>query len=1025
MNSSFSKPIVTVTQPAASGGKRLVVLGAGRPLAGFAHSALRLVDRHDKILDWILHAFRHVTTDVTFVGGYGAEQIGADHSAVRLVINPDWAETGAAWSLMSVPSEPVGDLFACYSDIVFRPEAVDRLMATPRDTVAVAVDWPSSSGRRLERSGREVVRVAGAEVTGVGAHGQGDVTEFVGIVRLPRAAVAELSSIKETATDNLRRGHLSALVGELVRRGYKVCAVPVNGHWSDLEDDRALTRFVFGTKAETIDRLRGRIRQASVPLQVRFTVEQWREDPQMLIDKLQRAFGADLLAVRSSSMIEDGFESSNAGRFVTELNVLNTAVDVKAAVQRVIESYGDDRQGHQVFVQPMVRDVVMSGVALSRTGRVGGPYVTVAWSSTSATDGVTSGEASDQRTFVVYRGQSHALRDIPEQLHKLLGVIEEIEYIADNDALDIEFAVDRSDRIHILQVRPLVLRHERTASSDNEVGELLGDAEARFRALTKAPLGQVGGRPIWGIMPDWNPAEMIGTRPGRLAFDLYAHLICDEVWATQRAEYGYRDVRPWPLIRQFAGHAYVDVRASFNSFVPANVDEETASSIVDAYLERLASRPELHDKVEFEVALTCWSFGFDERIAALAADAGCSRSRLDQLAQGLIDITRCGIGRVDSDLAQSAAFENKLVAQFAVGGAPLDVAYASLELCRREGTLPFAHLARGAFVATTLLRSAVRVGILENSRVQEFLRSIETVGRRFVADAAAVRAGTKPMAAFVSGYGHLRPGTYDIASASYGQAPERFLEPVVARAVIEDSPVFAWRDDETRRLTEGLAKAGIVVTIEQLDHFLRAAIRGREHAKFVFTRALSRALEELARWGQGLGIERAELAHLGLSDIVSVVRGVLPSNPTALRYRIEKSAAAGQLAGMIELPPLLFDIRDLYAFEYPATEPNYVTDKVVISTAVFVEGDEQPDFLDGRIVVIPRADPGFDWLFSHKIAALVTVFGGANSHMAIRAAEFGLPAAIGIGELRYRMLQEGGLIELNCRERRLRVLEMQ
>src|SRR5688500_9452216 len=93
--------------------------------------------------------------------------------------------------------------------------------------------------------------------------------------------------------------------------------------------------------------------------------------------------------------------------------------------------------------------------------------------------------------------------------------------------------------------------------------------------------------------------------------------------------------------------------------------------------------------------------------------------------------------------------------------------------------------------------------------------------RRFVADAAAVRAGAKPMAAFVSDYGHLRPGTYDIASASYGQAPERFLEPVVARAVIEESPVFAWRDDEARRLTEGLAKAGIVVTVEQLDHFLR------------------------------------------------------------------------------------------------------------------------------------------------------------------------------------------------------------
>jgi hypothetical protein len=651
--------------------------------------------------------------------------------------------------------------------------------------------------------------------------------------------------------------------------------------------------------------------------------------------------------------------------------------------------------------------------------------VTIAWSSTSATDGVTSGEAKDQRTFVVHRGRRDAARSVPDQLRKLLKTIEEIEYITDNDALDIEFAIDSAGRIHILQVRPLVLRHERTATSDGEVEKMLAAAEERFVALTKPPHGQVGRRPVWGIMPDWNPAEMIGTRPGRLAFDLYAHLICDEVWATQRAEYGYRDVRPWPLIRQFAGHVYVDVRASFNSFVPANVDDEMAAAIVDVYLARLVARPELHDKVEFEIAMTCWSFDFEDRLAALAGDAKLPRSRLETFAQGLIEITRRGIDRVDSDLAQSASFEKALSAQLAMDGSPLDVAYASLELCRRGGTLPFAHLARGGFVATTLLRSAVRAGILEATRVQEFLRSIETVGRRFVADAAAVRAGDRTMEEFVSEYGHLRPGTYDIESASYGQAADRFLKPVVARAAAEEKPAFAWRSDEAERLTFALANAGIGVTIEKLDHFLRSAIRGREHAKFVFTRALSRSLEEVALWGQGLGIERADLAHLGLSDIIAVVRGTLPSNVAALRPGIEKSAVASQLAGMIELPPLLFDVANLYAFEYPATEPNYITDKSVISAAVFIDGDEQPAALDGKIVVIPRADPGFDWLFSHKIAALVTVFGGANSHMAIRAAEFGLPAAIGIGELRYRLLQEGGLVELNCRERRLRVLEMQ
>ena len=50
-------------------------------------------------------------------------------------------------------------------------------------------------------------------------------------------------------------------------------------------------------------------------------------------------------------------------------------------------------------------------------------------------------------------------------------------------------------------------------------------------------------------MPDWNPAEIIGIRPNRLAADLYNHQIMNSAWAAQRSEYGYRDVRPFGLMK--------------------------------------------------------------------------------------------------------------------------------------------------------------------------------------------------------------------------------------------------------------------------------------------------------------------------------------------------------------------------------------------------------------------------------------------------------------------------------------------
>ena len=59
---------------------------------------------------------------------------------------------------------------------------------------------------------------------------------------------------------------------------------------------------------------------------------------------------------------------------------------------------------------------------------------------------------------------------------------------------------------------------------------------------------------------------------------------------------------------------------------------------------------------------------------------------------------------------------------------------------------------------------------------------------------------------------------------------------------------------------------------------------------------------------------------------------------------------------------------------------------------------DPPESFAGRILFVPSADPGFDWIFTRGIAGFVTQFGGANSHMAIRASELGIPAVIGAGE---------------------------
>ena len=78
--------------------------------------------------------------------------------------------------------------------------------------------------------------------------------------------------------------------------------------------------------------------------------------------------------------------------------------------------------------------------------------------------------------------------------------------------------------------------------------------------------------------------------------------------------------------------------------------------------------------------------------------------------------------------------------------------------------------------------------------------------------------------------------------------------------------------------------------------------------------------------------------------------------------------------------------------------------------------------ISSAIVLVRKADPGFDWIFSHNISGLITEYGGANSHMAIRAAELGLPAAIGVGSKIFDELLNSKLIKLNCRNRNINII---
>ena len=112
---------------------------------------------------------------------------------------------------------------------------------------------------------------------------------------------------------------------------------------------------------------------------------------------------------------------------------------------------------------------------------------------------------------------------------------------------------------------------------------------------------------------------------------------------------------------------------------------------------------------------------------------------------------------------------------------------------------------------------------------------------------------------------------------------------------------------------------------------------------------------------------------------------------------------------------VICDKNDFYIIEHKIAKPNYITSKSIEGNVLLLDNSKfKASTLNNKIIMIESADPGYDWIFTHNIKGLITKFGGVGSHMAIRCAEFNLPAAIGSGNAIFNNLLNSKRIKLDC-----------
>ena len=229
--------------------------------------------------------------------------------------------------------------------------------------------------------------------------------------------------------------------------------------------------FKFGTKAETLGELFGRTKSAAILPQFRFTVKNWRESSENLKKEFfNLSWSAEKVIIRSSGLSEDSENNSLAGKYVSIQNV-HGPEELNIAVAKVIDGFGTGiRGGDQIFIQPQLNDVKMSGVAFTRDLSTGGHYYVINYDSISGqTDTITSGRSNEISTYYQVKDKNLSKYCNNDTLLSILYLLHELENITGSDCLDIEFAIAEDLTLYLLQVRPLDIPDQHYISSSKQL----------------------------------------------------------------------------------------------------------------------------------------------------------------------------------------------------------------------------------------------------------------------------------------------------------------------------------------------------------------------------------------------------------------------------------------------------------------------------------------------------------------------------------------------------------------------------
>ncbi len=996
---------------------QLIILGAGRPHFGRKASAIVDILKNQKTLNFILDITKNYVSSVKFISGFNHNKIQKEFPKIRLLFNKFWKISGPIFSLSKSQINENQDLVIMYSDILVRKNFFHKIVKSESD-ITVSCDslyFKRFKNRELE----DIKRVEKISFIGKKKlkfynnkiYSQKS-AELMGLIKIKKKHIPILNKYLKLKNKNINKLKLIDLLEFFYKTRLKIHAIDSYGDWAEINNNKDISNFILGSKSETLIRLKNILKQSKILDQVKFSVKSWHENKHKIMKEILGKFENKLLIVRSSSTDEDGISLSNAGKYLSILNVKGK-VQLENAIVKVIKSFKKNNPKDEIFIQEHFKSSKYVGVITTKSKESGSPWYVINYKKTNNTEIITKGDSNNVETIFLRRDSNIKILNKTPFI-KLLKAIKEIENILIHESLDIEFAITKENQIMIFQIRPLILKSE-NKKIYSQITRNYQLAEHKYKNYKTNSKIAIKNNLLFGVMPDWNPAEIIGFKPNTLSLSLYEKLITNKVWAKQREEFGYRKIVNSKLLETFAGTPYVSVNKSLESFIPKGLSKKISQKILTKSLDLLKKNPNKHDKIEFEIIPNCLDFDFN-KWSKFYLKNSFNKNDVAKIKKNLKIINYNAQKIYLKNLEVLSIYDDFNINKKASATKRIN---ELLKICTENLTLIFSHFARCGFISVIILKSALKNKKITKKKYDDFFNSINTVSKEFQKDTIFYYNRKLSKNDLIKKYGHLRPGTYDITSERYDKNFDSLIK------LKSSNKVFTKKDINKENIfdkdfLQELAKIGFKDSKEKIIDFFYGSIEKREFSKFLFTKYLSELLKLISKKLNKYKINNNEISMLTIRNIQDFFKK--KKNINDLKNIIKKNTKNYEANNKCDMPNLITSINDFKVFNLFLDEPNFIGNKPINQNTVFINHQEKVKKLDNKVVIIDSADPGYDWIFNYKIKGLITKYGGVNSHMAIRCAELNLTAAIGVGEKIFVDLKSSSKVMINPKNKILKIL---